>query len=120
MELLPVYNVHVACVCVRVCACVCVSVRVQGTAVFWYNLFATGEGDYSTRHAACPVLVGNKWGESDSRSSIQMESVSCIICRCPAPPAGCVQMQWFSPERVLRKLHYKLYRKTKVSIPIYG
>ncbi len=36
----------------------------QGTAVFWYNLFASGEGDYSTRHAACPVLVGNKWGES--------------------------------------------------------
>lgn len=35
----------------------------QGTAVFWYNLFPSGEGDYSTRHAACPVLVGNKWGE---------------------------------------------------------
>lgn len=35
----------------------------QGTAVFWYNLFKNGEGDYRTRHAACPVLVGNKWGE---------------------------------------------------------
>uniref|UniRef100_UPI00358E1340 prolyl 4-hydroxylase subunit alpha-1-like n=1 Tax=Myxine glutinosa TaxID=7769 RepID=UPI00358E1340 len=33
----------------------------KGTAVFWYNMFASGEGDYSTRHAACPVLVGNKW-----------------------------------------------------------
>ncbi|KAJ3609884.1 hypothetical protein NHX12_021978 [Muraenolepis orangiensis] len=33
----------------------------KGSAVFWYNLFDTGEGDYSTRHAACPVLVGNKW-----------------------------------------------------------
>lgn len=33
----------------------------KNTAVFWYNLFASGEGDYSTRHAACPVLVGNKW-----------------------------------------------------------
>ncbi|KAM9560105.1 prolyl 4-hydroxylase subunit alpha-1-like isoform 2-T2 [Salvelinus alpinus] len=33
----------------------------KGTAVFWYNLFLSGEGDYSTRHAACPVLVGNKW-----------------------------------------------------------
>ncbi|XP_038831286.1 prolyl 4-hydroxylase subunit alpha-1-like isoform X1 [Salvelinus fontinalis] len=33
----------------------------KGSAVFWYNLFASGEGDYSTRHAACPVLVGNKW-----------------------------------------------------------
>ncbi|KAI4813783.1 hypothetical protein KUCAC02_003011, partial [Chaenocephalus aceratus] len=33
----------------------------QGTAVFWYNLFKSGEGDYRTRHAACPVLVGSKW-----------------------------------------------------------
>ncbi|KAM9462494.1 prolyl 4-hydroxylase subunit alpha-1a isoform 1-T1 [Clarias gariepinus] len=33
----------------------------KGTAVFWYNLFPSGEGDYSTRHAACPVLMGNKW-----------------------------------------------------------
>lgn len=41
----------------------------QGTAVFWYNLFASGEGDYSTRHAACPVLVGNKWGEYASRAT---------------------------------------------------
>ncbi|XP_058262141.1 prolyl 4-hydroxylase subunit alpha-1a isoform X1 [Hemibagrus wyckioides] len=34
---------------------------IKGTAVFWYNLFPSGEGDYSTRHAACPVLMGNKW-----------------------------------------------------------
>ncbi|XP_078055574.1 prolyl 4-hydroxylase subunit alpha-1b isoform X1 [Mustelus asterias] len=33
----------------------------KGSAVFWFNLFPSGEGDYSTRHAACPVLVGNKW-----------------------------------------------------------
>ncbi|XP_068597900.1 prolyl 4-hydroxylase subunit alpha-1-like isoform X2 [Brachionichthys hirsutus] len=33
----------------------------KGSAVFWYNLFPSGEGDYRTRHAACPVLVGNKW-----------------------------------------------------------
>ncbi|XP_056222910.1 prolyl 4-hydroxylase subunit alpha-1-like isoform X1 [Seriola aureovittata] len=33
----------------------------KGTAVFWYNLYPSGEGDYRTRHAACPVLVGNKW-----------------------------------------------------------
>ena len=46
-----------------VCVCVCVCV-LQDTDVFWYNLFPSGEGDYSTRHAACPVLVGNKWGES--------------------------------------------------------
>uniref|UniRef100_A0A1A7YHK3 procollagen-proline 4-dioxygenase n=2 Tax=Iconisemion striatum TaxID=60296 RepID=A0A1A7YHK3_9TELE len=33
----------------------------KGTAVFWYNLYRSGEGDYQTRHAACPVLLGNKW-----------------------------------------------------------
>ncbi|KAF6739323.1 Rab3 GTPase-activating protein catalytic subunit [Oryzias melastigma] len=33
----------------------------KGTAVFWYNLHRSGEGDYRTRHAACPVLIGNKW-----------------------------------------------------------
>ncbi|XP_058476601.1 prolyl 4-hydroxylase subunit alpha-1-like [Solea solea] len=34
---------------------------IKGTAVFWYNLYASGEGDGRTRHAACPVLVGSKW-----------------------------------------------------------
>lgn len=33
----------------------------KGTAAFWYNLHASGEGDYRTRHAACPVLTGTKW-----------------------------------------------------------
>ncbi|EGW08815.1 Prolyl 4-hydroxylase subunit alpha-2 [Cricetulus griseus] len=37
----------------------------KGTAVFWYNLLRSGEGDYRTRHAACPVLVGCKWGKED-------------------------------------------------------
>lgn len=35
----------------------------KGTAAFWFNLHASGEGDYLTRHAACPVLTGSKWGE---------------------------------------------------------
>uniref|UniRef100_A0A4W3GPX9 Prolyl 4-hydroxylase subunit alpha-1 n=1 Tax=Callorhinchus milii TaxID=7868 RepID=A0A4W3GPX9_CALMI len=33
-------------------------------SLYFYPNFFTficGEGDYSTRHAACPVLVGNKW-----------------------------------------------------------
>ncbi|XP_055380893.1 prolyl 4-hydroxylase subunit alpha-1 [Condylostylus longicornis] len=33
----------------------------KGSAAFWFNLFASGEGDYRTRHAACPVLAGTKW-----------------------------------------------------------
>lgn len=36
----------------------------KGTAVFWYNLYASGVGDLRTKHAGCPVLVGNKWGKS--------------------------------------------------------
>lgn len=35
----------------------------RGTAAFWFNLHASGEGNYLTRHAACPVLAGSKWGE---------------------------------------------------------
>jgi prolyl 4-hydroxylase len=30
-------------------------------ATFWYNLHTSGDGDYDTRHAACPVLFGTKW-----------------------------------------------------------
>ncbi|XP_034243816.1 prolyl 4-hydroxylase subunit alpha-1 isoform X3 [Thrips palmi] len=33
----------------------------KGTAAFWFNLHRNGEGDYRTRHAACPVLTGSKW-----------------------------------------------------------
>ncbi|XP_076051189.1 prolyl 4-hydroxylase subunit alpha-1 [Oratosquilla oratoria] len=33
----------------------------KGTAAFWHNLHPSGEGDWLTRHAACPVLVGTKW-----------------------------------------------------------
>ncbi|KRX89721.1 Prolyl 4-hydroxylase subunit alpha-2 [Trichinella pseudospiralis] len=34
---------------------------VEGDAAFWFNLKPNGEGDMSTRHAACPVLAGVKW-----------------------------------------------------------
>lgn len=34
----------------------------KGTAAFWLNLHKDGVGDFSTRHAACPVLTGTKWG----------------------------------------------------------
>jgi len=32
-----------------------------GSAVFWYNLLPSGESDDSTRHAGCPILIGQKW-----------------------------------------------------------
>ncbi|PAV70367.1 hypothetical protein WR25_24413 isoform B [Diploscapter pachys] len=33
----------------------------KNDALFWYNLYRSGEGDLRTRHAACPVLMGVKW-----------------------------------------------------------
>ncbi|XP_077358833.1 prolyl 4-hydroxylase subunit alpha-1-like [Festucalex cinctus] len=38
-----------------------VSWPIKGSAVFWYNLLPSGDGDHYTQHAACPVLVGSKW-----------------------------------------------------------
>ena len=37
--------------------------NLKGDAAFWWNLKRSGDGDVSTRHAGCPVLVGSKWGE---------------------------------------------------------
>lgn len=34
----------------------------KGAAAFWYNLHSSGDPDTSTLHAACPVLIGSKWG----------------------------------------------------------
>lgn len=33
----------------------------KGDAVFWHNLLRSGDGDFRTRHAGCPVLKGWKW-----------------------------------------------------------
>jgi prolyl 4-hydroxylase len=33
----------------------------KGAAGFWFNLKKSGWGDFMTRHAACPVMVGSKW-----------------------------------------------------------
>lgn len=30
----------------------------KGMAAFWWNLSTSGEGEFYTRHAACPVVVG--------------------------------------------------------------
>lgn len=35
---------------------------VKGAAIFWYNLLRNGEGIIDTIHGACPVLIGEKWG----------------------------------------------------------
>lgn len=34
---------------------------IRGSGVFWYNLNRNGSGNTDTKHAACPVLLGEKW-----------------------------------------------------------
>lgn len=34
---------------------------IQRSALFWYNLHRDGSGDMQTLHAACPVVIGDKW-----------------------------------------------------------
>ena len=38
-----------------------------GSAVFWFNLHASGGPDRLTLHGACPVLYGTKWGKMMKR-----------------------------------------------------
>jgi prolyl 4-hydroxylase len=33
----------------------------KGACAVWYNLLRSGEGDFRTIHAGCPVLTGMKW-----------------------------------------------------------
>lgn len=38
----------------------------KGSALFWYNVDTAGAIIKETMHAACPVLVGSKWGRFQS------------------------------------------------------
>ncbi|XP_016963008.2 prolyl 4-hydroxylase subunit alpha-2 [Drosophila biarmipes] len=33
----------------------------KGSALFWYNLHNNGEPNSLTRHAVCPMIMGNRW-----------------------------------------------------------
>ena len=37
----------------------------KGSALLWFNLHEDGVGDEWTRHAACPVERGSKWGKRE-------------------------------------------------------
>uniref|UniRef100_A0A493SX77 Fe2OG dioxygenase domain-containing protein n=1 Tax=Anas platyrhynchos platyrhynchos TaxID=8840 RepID=A0A493SX77_ANAPP len=39
---------------------------VKNAALFWWNLRRNGDGDGDTLHAGCPVLAGDKWGETSA------------------------------------------------------
>ena len=38
----------------------------KGSAIFWFNALSDGTPDLSTAHAECPVVLGEKWGETAS------------------------------------------------------
>ena len=44
----------------------------QGSMAFWYNLHRNGTGTIDTIHAACPVLIGNKWGKIINLHRLQL------------------------------------------------
>lgn len=33
----------------------------EGSAIFWYNLKENGDLEERVKHAACPIIEGNKW-----------------------------------------------------------
>ena len=35
----------------------------KGSAVVWYNVHSSAAPDKETQHAACPVLLGQKWSK---------------------------------------------------------
>lgn len=53
---------------------------VKGTAAVWFNLYPSGNGDLRTRHAACPVLQGSKWGILFNTISIYFVLIFILYC----------------------------------------
>lgn len=51
----------------------------KGSAAFWYNLIPNGEGNEKTRHAACPVLSGSKWGNKTFYRIYFSEMMSLLV-----------------------------------------
>ncbi|KAM7359477.1 prolyl 4-hydroxylase subunit alpha-2 [Cochliomyia hominivorax] len=52
----------------------------KGSAVFWYNLHASGERDSRTQHGACPIIVGSKWVQNRwIREYDQSDRRSCLL-----------------------------------------
>ena len=50
----------------------------QGDLVFWYNLMKSGKSDESTKHAACPVVLGSKWGKRFANIS-HFAKIHCLL-----------------------------------------
>ncbi|XP_049868039.1 prolyl 4-hydroxylase subunit alpha-2-like [Pectinophora gossypiella] len=60
----------------------------KGAALYWDNLHVSGERDFRTEHAACPVLRGSKWVvtkwiEGQGQELVKPCPLKCIAVRDP-------------------------------------
>ena len=46
-----------------------------GSAVWWFNTKSDSVPDPETKHAACPVLLGQKWSEFDVCDFFSLQSI---------------------------------------------
>lgn len=44
----------------------------KGSAIFWLNLYITGDGDYRTKNGECPIFSGSKWGKIIDKFSFKV------------------------------------------------
>ena len=58
----------------------------KGSAIFWFNALSDGTPDFSTAHAECTVVLGEKWAEiapsvvGHNSFSSQEKSITLAIC----------------------------------------
>jgi len=52
------------CVCLCIQSYAIILICLQNAAIFWYNYKRSGSMDPLSLHAACPLVIGEKWGKS--------------------------------------------------------
>ena len=73
----------------------------KGSAAFWYNLHLNGEGNELTRHAACPVLSGSKWGKKLLANKVLIRKYSLSFFDFQYPTSGFMNIGRNSVARVV-------------------
>ena len=73
----------------------------KGSAAFWYNLHPNGEGNELTRHAACPVLSGSKWGKELLANKVLIRKYSLSFFDFQYPTSGFMNIGRNSVARVV-------------------
>ena len=52
----------------------------KGSAVWWFNTKSDSVPDLETKHAACPVLLGQKWSKLKKKLCSSFFSVTNFFC----------------------------------------